>query len=134
MLSVDYEAASQQVQGYDSKHPSQTVDLEYFLINRTNKPIQFNMKAQAILAFLMVVVLAAVLVAASSDDEKCRLFAKRLGVTDEELVQVEKFRLYGMPKAPEDCGKLCNKHDLSVAFEYVGKQACCCGKPVGFNM
>lgn len=85
------------------------------------------MKTQAFLTFLLVV-MAALLVASNSDDEKCRDFAINSGINQDELANVDRFRMYGMPRAPDTCQSVCDKHSLNLGFEYIGKQACCCTK------
>lgn len=79
-------------------------------------------------SLLMFLVLALFAAVNCSDDSKCRDFAKKVGMDQQSIEQVTMFRLYGPPRAAKTCQDVCQEHEMAVGFDYVGKQACCCGK------
>lgn len=81
------------------------------------------MKFQLVLLFALVASLV-MLVESSSDDDKCRLYAKSQGISDEMLEKCGPFRMYGY--GAKGCQKTCQALFMDVGFSYVGNQACCC--------
>lgn len=85
------------------------------------------MKAQTVLMMIAMVVLASVMLVSADQDPACRKLAIGLGMAQDYVDSVPKFRLYGQPRYPETCQDRCKSVNMNVGFDYFGKQACCCG-------